>query len=77
MLVMAARHDAVRLGSILEGEFRSSYEGSNKAAGGVGRERQAPGWHDTGGDPGGDLGVDGLRHILDVGVRERLDAITI
>ena len=31
-LVKAAMRDAVSLGSILEGEFRSSYEGPNKPA---------------------------------------------
>jgi hypothetical protein len=32
LLVKAAMRDAVTLGSVLEGEFRSTYEGSNKAA---------------------------------------------
>jgi hypothetical protein len=32
LLVKAAMRDAVMLGSILEGEFRSSYDGPNKAA---------------------------------------------
>lgn len=32
LLVKAAMRDAVALGSILEGEFRSSYEGPDKAA---------------------------------------------
>jgi hypothetical protein len=32
LVVKAAMRDAVTLGSILEGEFRSSYDGPNKAA---------------------------------------------
>src|SRR5450755_713789 len=32
LLVKAAMRDAVTLGSILEGEFRSTYDGPNKAA---------------------------------------------